>query len=248
MFDPRLVEPSNVSRAESSSFRESPASPYYVPPMHSYPHAGGTSRLNHLYREDYTNNASEKLRPLYRSQHSQHQTTSVPSSPLPWPFPMTPQERPGTAMGTHHETHASGEQSPEEPPPRHTQHPNNIRPTCHFDSIIWNFTQEARARLAEGKSVDEVLGASDPDLTCFIEPHRSPNSQLITTLLIDILKTYSSLNELPEKICVLMNMFVYLRWFILSTPENYNAMPEHLRPVDTQVRVAHPIWVDMLPW
>jgi len=259
VFDPRLVEANHVSRAESSNHRQSPAPPCYVPPVQMTSgnldysnqgdsHTEDSSRLNRLYREDYTNDTSDKLRPLHRSQHSQHQAVSVPNTPLPWPFPMTPQERPGTAMGTYHETHASGVRSPEEPPPMHTQRPNNIRPTCHFDSIIWNFASEARIRLSEGKAVDEILGPPDPDLTCFTEPHRWPYSLLITTLLMDILKTYSSIDGLPEKLCILMNMFTLLRWYISPTLAHYNAMPEHMRPVEAQVRIAHPIWVDMLPW
>jgi len=138
--------------------------------------------------------------------------------------------------------------APEEPPPIHTQRPNNIRPTCHFDSIISDFATEASKRLVAGVPIEEVLGPADPDLSTFLYPNMPNNGSMITTLLMDILRTYSLIRGPPEKICCLMNMLTILRWYISPTLDNYNAMPEYVRPVEAQVRVPHPIWVDMLPW
>lgn len=43
-------------------------------------------------------------------------------------------------------------------------------------------------------------------------------------------------------------MFLLMRWAIIPTVENYDRLPEWIRPRVSQVTTSHPIWVDFLPW
>lgn len=242
---PHYQAPLPVTNYHTPSTQWSQSGVLVNPSEAQYASGGIRSREN---EDNALHPSTERRRPIQRGQYPPYQATSVPNSPLPWPFPMTPQERPVTAMGTHHEEHASIVRTPEEPPAVHTQRPNNIRPTSHFDSIIADFTTDARQRLSAGASLQDIIGPPDPDLTLYLFPTLSHYISPIMSLLSDIVRTYSAIRRLPEKISILMNLFTYLRWLIQPSFDNYHAMPEFMRPTEAQVRVPHPIWVDVVPW
>ena len=52
----------------------------------------------------------------------------------------------------------------------------------------------------------------------------------------------------PAKIALMYNMCMFLRWLISPTKRNYYAMPDYLRPVEAQLTVPHPVWIDLVPW
>ncbi|KAL1891428.1 hypothetical protein Sste5346_007692 [Sporothrix stenoceras] len=58
----------------------------------------------------------------------------------------------------------------------------------------------------------------------------------------------SPLKHLTGRLSFLYKLAIYLRWCLCPTKENYEAIPEFLRPTPLQRRVPHPAWVDMIIW
>lgn len=54
--------------------------------------------------------------------------------------------------------------------------------------------------------------------------------------------------NLPEQIATLYVMSSIVRWQISPTPENYDSLPQWLRPTAAQIVNAHPAWVNVFPW
>lgn len=38
------------------------------------------------------------------------------------------------------------------------------------------------------------------------------------------------------------------QWIITPTKQNYEAMPEYLRPLEVQLTIPHPAWIDVIVW
>lgn len=58
----------------------------------------------------------------------------------------------------------------------------------------------------------------------------------------------SPLKNLTGRLSFLYKLAIYLRWCLCPTKENYEAIPDFLRPTPLQRRVPHPAWVDMIIW
>jgi len=59
---------------------------------------------------------------------------------------------------------------------------------------------------------------------------------------------FMSVPRLSEKIAMMYNMCLYIRWLRNRTKANWLAMPKHLRPTKLQQTVPHPAWIDMVIW
>lgn len=132
--------------------------------------------------------------------------------------------------------------------PAYAQTPNNILPTCHLDTILHSFAAQARQRLAGGESTLAVLGPPRPDASAFLYPEKLERDAGMETLLIKIVQSYPGFGGLSEKLCTLINLYHYMRWFISPTPEHFRSMRGFLQPIEAQIRVPHPLWVDLVIW
>lgn len=95
----------------------------------------------------------------------------------------------------------------------------------------------------------DVLGPEYPALNGVVDPGSAvmqyhPLSELLT----EILKGFSAINGLPERIAVVASMFYFTRWYIAPSVDTYTAIPASHVPTEEQLRVPHPIWIDYIPW
>ncbi|CAK7200862.1 hypothetical protein SEUCBS139899_003561 [Sporothrix eucalyptigena] len=58
----------------------------------------------------------------------------------------------------------------------------------------------------------------------------------------------SPLKHLTGRLAFLYKLALFLRWCLCPTKENYDALPEFMKPTMLQRRVPHPAWVDMIIW
>ncbi|KJR86671.1 uncharacterized protein SPSK_02410 [Sporothrix schenckii 1099-18] len=58
----------------------------------------------------------------------------------------------------------------------------------------------------------------------------------------------SPLKNLTGRLSFLYKLAIYLRWCLCPTKENYEAIPDYLKPTQLQRRVPHPAWVDIIIW
>jgi len=124
----------------------------------------------------------------------------------------------------------------------------NSAATCPLDNLLLDFLHERRQRAAEGVPTHEVIGPRYPSVSSLLNPANSVYSHPLSKVFTDILATFPGICTLPEKVAVLYVMFVQMRWSISPTQENYDALPHFIRPTTKQLTIAHPVWLDHLPF
>ncbi|KAK2003123.1 BZIP transcription factor [Colletotrichum falcatum] len=124
----------------------------------------------------------------------------------------------------------------------------NCGPTCPLDSLLLDFLQERRQRAADGLSTHEIIGPRYPSVLSLLNPANSKFSHPLSKVFTDILATFPDLSALPQRVAVLYVMFLIMRWQISPTQENYERLPEWVRPRPAQLFTEHPAWIDHVPF
>ena len=132
--------------------------------------------------------------------------------------------------------------------PRYAMPIKKCEATCPLDSLLLDFLSERQQRVAEGLSTQEVVGPRYPSVSSLLNPAHSVQSHPLSKVFTDILSTFPDISTLPERVAVLYIMFLVMRWQISPTEENYERLPEWVRPQDSQLYVAHPAWMDNVPF
>jgi hypothetical protein len=126
--------------------------------------------------------------------------------------------------------------------------PRRVAATCPLDAILLDAVAErSRARNA-GLSKEEVVGPMYPNWNHLLNKHTNTPNHAVSKLIIDILRTFPDLHKLPEQVAVIYIMFLITRWEVEPTKENYERLPEWVRPLPSQLFTPHPCWLDYLPW
>ncbi|KAF6839235.1 bZIP transcription factor [Colletotrichum plurivorum] len=124
----------------------------------------------------------------------------------------------------------------------------NCGPTCPLDSLLLDFLHERRQRAADGLSTHEVIGPRYPSVLSLLNPTNSKFSHPLSKVFTDILATFPDLSALPQRVAVLYIMFLIMRWQISPTQENYDRLPDWVRPRPSQLFTEHPAWIDHVPF
>lgn len=122
----------------------------------------------------------------------------------------------------------------------------NCAPTCPLDSLLLDFLNERRQRAAEGFPSHEIIGPRYPSVSSLLNPMRETHP--LSKVFIDILHTFPNISQLPERVAVLYVMFLIMRWQIDPSQDNYDRLPDFVRPLESQFHNPHPAWLDHLPF
>ena len=202
-----------------------------------------------LFRTTSAERRSLGLLPVGRPeiQRGAHLAEKPRRSPIA--SPPLPADSHVTISNVHsHPLSPSMQDSGRAPRPNWSLLPIHSGPSCPLDSLLMDFLSERRARLAEGASESEVLGPPYPSFAAILDPSRHPVCDPMTRFFRDILRTFPDICAPPEKVAVAYVMFLIMRWHCSPTAENFNRMPMWLWPTSWQKTIAHPIWIDHLPW
>ncbi|KAH6867875.1 hypothetical protein B0T10DRAFT_596257 [Thelonectria olida] len=120
----------------------------------------------------------------------------------------------------------------------------NCAPTCPLDTLLIDFLFERRQRAADGLPVQEVIRPRYPSVSSLLNPAQSVYSHPMSKVFTDILQTFPDLSRLPERVAMLYIMFLTMRWRVSPTDENYDRLPEWMRPRRAQLTDPHPAWID----
>ncbi|KAI0096530.1 hypothetical protein F4814DRAFT_434986 [Daldinia grandis] len=120
--------------------------------------------------------------------------------------------------------------------------------TCPLDSLLLEFLQERRQRAAEGVPTRDIVGPRYPSVSSLLNPASSVFSHPLSKVFTDILAAFPGISTLPERVAVLYYMFLVMRWQVSPTQENYDLLPPFALPTPAQLQVAHPTWIDHLPF
>ena len=242
--------------------------PHYAPSSPSSTSTSGKIRQQHGETVPFARPVDAGA--YERRSHSHH--TSAASSPhvnpasppdhaQRWPPSAAGHKRPISALShspranVYHPDYQSPRSSLASPTsaPLWARTPVHIEPQCSLDFIFSEFVLESRRRLREGLPIDNLVPA-DIDFKPLIFGGKTVTDETtaaqssLAVLLADIMKGFSNVDGWPEKIGKVVICFYYVRWLISPTQSNYEMMPRYMRPVEEQLRVQHPMWMDMVPW
>jgi hypothetical protein len=157
-----------------------------------------------------------------------------------------------SSNGNHESTSPTGQRPPyisdelELPPAPWTVLTKLGPPTCPLDRILLDFL---RSRQNESVGAGNVANPpSYPSVSSLLNPSGYGPADPLSQMMTDIISKFPHISELPNRAAVLMCMFSLMRWQIHPTQENYERMPEFLRPTPIQIYTSHPAWVDHIPW
>jgi hypothetical protein len=126
--------------------------------------------------------------------------------------------------------------------------PLHVGATCKVDSVLLEL---ARAHHMHGDTTSHIAELSQPafpSVGSLLNPDSNGAQSPISAAIGNHGRTTMETPNLPVKIALMYTMCMFLRWLISPTKRNYYAMPEFLRPVEAQLTVPHPIWMDIILW
>lgn len=188
-----------------------------------------------------------------------HQAVSQVPRPLTVHSPMNAsQTYPAQSTATWPSSHAPRTYPPPSdsyrlPGPEHTTTPvyatpiKNNETTCLLDDILLKFLKERHDLIAQGQPKEEVVGPRYPSVSSLLNKDTTMDHPL-SSLFTAIIGTFPDLSRLPEQLAVIYMMFLLMRWQVEPSRENYERLPPWLRPLQAQVTVPHPAWLDHVPW
>lgn len=132
--------------------------------------------------------------------------------------------------------------------PVHMRLPRNQDATNQLDSVMLDFMTERRKAAAQGTPSSSLVGPAYPSISSLLNPARAPKSHPLSKLFTDVLSNLPEIDQIPEQVACLYIMFLVMRWRIAPTQENFERLPEWIRPIRSQLEVSHPIWFDNVPW
>lgn len=135
--------------------------------------------------------------------------------------------------------------------PNYSMPVKNCPRTCPLDGMLMDTLQERRQRAAEGLAPSEITGPRYPSVSSLLNPSAPTDGRTlhpISKVFTDILHAFPQMTGEPERIAIHYIMSLLLRWQVNPTPENYGYLPVWLRPLASQITLAHPVWLDYLPF
>jgi hypothetical protein len=117
-----------------------------------------------------------------------------------------------------------------------------------MDIILLDFLHTRQREVAEGVSKQRLVGPPYPSVSSLLNPAKSAFSHPLSEVFSDIMSKFPDIDTVPERVAVVYVMFILMRWQIYSTQENYDRLPDWLRPGASQLTIPHPAWMDYLPW
>lgn len=170
------------------------------------------------------------------------------TTPQPPPQPPQSQRRQQNGMGGNSASPQNNTSPSTEPPGHWNTIPRRIAATCPLDAILLDAVGERNRARAAGTPPPEVVGPMYPNWNHLLNKNTSTPNHPVSKLIIDICRTFPDLRKLPEQVAVIYIMFLITRWEVEPTRENYERLPEWVRPLPSQLFTPHPCWLDYLPW
>lgn len=122
--------------------------------------------------------------------------------------------------------------------------PTYCSPTNGMDALVIDLLVKQR----ENNNATEFSKVDFPSVSSLLNPVLHEPDQPVASTIARHVASVIRVHTVPEKIALLYAICISLRWNICPTPENYDAIPEFLRPTGTELIVQHPVWVGTIGW
>lgn len=126
--------------------------------------------------------------------------------------------------------------------------PLHLPPTCRLDKIFLDIIEQRRLFGPLEGNVLEFSNASFPSVSALLNPDHHTSTLPLTTAIVTHVIYVLTVSTLPEQIAIMYVMCTMMRWQITGNKDDYETLPEWLRPGAAQLVTGHPAWVDVFPW
>jgi len=117
-----------------------------------------------------------------------------------------------------------------------------------LDGFFWRIMTERQKMIYKGHSIIEALGPPDFALNALLDRKTSFRSHSFTRYFIDMAGTFPDFSAIPLGIASAYFSFLLMRWLVYPTQENYERIPEYLRPRTCQLLIPHSMSLEFLIW
>ena len=117
-----------------------------------------------------------------------------------------------------------------------------------LDKLMLDFLAKTQRLAATGSPPSEISGPPYPNWNSLLNQNSRHPAHMLSKVFTDILHTFPDISTLPEQIAVVFIMFLVMRWQVEPTKDNFDRMPEWIRPRAEQIFISHPHWMDYIPW
>ncbi|KAB8437376.1 hypothetical protein FH972_025055 [Carpinus fangiana] len=185
--------------------------------------------------------SSQEQQPRAYSAAGENRPPSPAAAATAWPAQNTIASFKRLHSARIHSYSGATPQAPYDPPYWARLPNNSVSVDTDWDNHIRPIIQEKKRLLAAGGSELDVLGRRPPDFTHFHRVYNTPvdpenPDPSLTNFVIMLIKAFNRVNEPPTQIAVIANVYFFLRWYIAPTRENYEYMPNYMRP--TQIPIS----------
>ena len=136
--------------------------------------------------------------------------------------------------------------------------PNNTPPSCLSDNILQDVVTRRRtgrpsishSNAPSPATPESLLNATTypkPNLCALVDKNLRADDDISNTVS-DIIRSYTEIEALPNKVAVSYTMTTLLKWQVLLDEPSWQQMPDWLRPTQLQLTKAHPAWIDRMAW
>ncbi|KAH7128180.1 hypothetical protein B0J11DRAFT_578414 [Dendryphion nanum] len=126
--------------------------------------------------------------------------------------------------------------------------PLHVEPTCRLDEVILEVVRSGRQREQSNGPIPELSEGAFPSIKSLLNPETQNMTNPISNAVGQHGKITMNIANLPAWVAAMNGLATWLRWLIHPTKQNYEAIPEHKRPLEIQLTVPHPAWVDTWIW
>ncbi|KAF2014186.1 hypothetical protein BU24DRAFT_423217 [Aaosphaeria arxii CBS 175.79] len=126
--------------------------------------------------------------------------------------------------------------------------PLHVNATCRLDEVILDLIRTTRQREQHTGPIPELTGPSFPSIKSLLNPEQESTNNSISNAIGQHGRITMRLPRITEKVAAMYLICTYLRWLISPNKQNYEAIPEFLRPVESQLTIPHPVWIDVMVW
>ncbi|KAK4904842.1 hypothetical protein LTR49_025772 [Elasticomyces elasticus] len=105
-----------------------------------------------------------------------------------------------------------------------------------------------RRLLAQGWPIDMVIGVDVIKMNgVFTDEHQIAQPATISQWVALVTSQFDCLG-VPERLGLMLLCGRYLRWLVTKSVDDYQQVPDCMKPTQTQVIMPHEMWIDLIPW
>ncbi|KAF2105278.1 hypothetical protein BDV96DRAFT_377380 [Lophiotrema nucula] len=126
--------------------------------------------------------------------------------------------------------------------------PSHIAATCRLDTVFLDTVETSRRQMRNRFQLAEATSSHFPSISSLLNPDEANSHHSISNIIGNHGRVTLNVASLPGRMGTMYLMCIYLRWLVSPTKQNYEAMPEWIRPTESQLTIPHPVWIDLVVW